>query len=342
MHDKRRYKRFKLNELEVNGKMALATEVKVIDISISGISLKVNRRLNIDSDYTLKLEGIKTITLRGTVIWCSLIEIRKASEEEAMPLYSAGMQFKDITDENLAELQSLIESHKIEEIHVIGGTRLNVRFHIKDPTNTILIGPDDYKVKIISLGGMLIECLQNFDIESRIHMEMFIDNNNPIKFVGRVASSQVINKDGPMQYDIGIEFLDMTEGDRKVLASFIEHSAMADTKISSEMETTSGESSGDHIPIISKDFIDKIEFLYKWHTTLDYYAMLDIKEYATDEQIRQAFFRKTNELNPDKFHKVPDDLKQKLNTLLSYFNVARSTLLDPQKRKEYGNMKKRL
>ena len=64
MRDKRKYKRFKLNDLEVNGKMVLATEVKVINISISGISLKANRRLNIGSDYTLKLEGRKTISLR--------------------------------------------------------------------------------------------------------------------------------------------------------------------------------------------------------------------------------------------------------------------------------------
>ena len=62
---------------------------------------------------------------------------------------------------------------------LIGGTRLNIRFHIKDPENAILIYPDNYKVKTISLGGMLIECLRNFEIESRIPMEMFINDDNP-------------------------------------------------------------------------------------------------------------------------------------------------------------------
>jgi c-di-GMP-binding flagellar brake protein YcgR len=221
MPDKRRYERFKLNNREVNGKMILATEVKVIDISISGISLKANRRFNIGSDYTLKLEGKRTVFLRCTVVWCSLTETRKGSKEEMIPIYSAGMQFKDMSTERVSELQYFIESHKIEEVHVIGGTRLNIRFHIKDPENAVLIYPDNYVVKTISLGGMLIECMQSFEIESRIPMEMFIHEDNPLKFVGRVASCRVIDKEDQKQYDIGIEFLDLTEKDREVLASFI-------------------------------------------------------------------------------------------------------------------------
>jgi len=229
MHDTRRYKRFKLNDLEVNGKMVLATEVKVINISISGISLRANRRLNIGSDYTLKLEGRRIISLRGTVVWSSLIETSKGSQGEMMPVYSAGIQFKDMSTERITELNKFIESHKIEELHVTGSTRLNIRFHIKDPENAVLIYPDNYKVKTISLGGMLIECSLNFEIESRIPMEMFIHDDNPLKFVGRVASSRVIDKEGQKQYHVGIEFLDLTEKDCKVLASFIDQSAMTDT-----------------------------------------------------------------------------------------------------------------
>ena len=221
MHGKRRYNRFKLNDREVNGTMLLTSEVKVIDISISGISLKVNRRLNIGSDYTLKLEGRKTLSLKGTVVWCSLIETSKGSQGDIVHIYSAGMQFEDMSDKRITELQYFIDSHKIEAAYGIGGARRNMRFHIKGPKNAVLIYPDDYKVITISLGGMLIECLRNFEIGSRIPMEMFIHYDNPLKFVGRVASSQAIDKEGQKQYNIGIEFLDLSEKDRKILASFI-------------------------------------------------------------------------------------------------------------------------
>ena len=229
MHDTRRYKRYKLDDRGVNGKMVLATEMQVIDISISGICLKANRRLNIGNDYTLKLEGRKTISLRGTVVWSSLIETRKGSDEEMIPIYAAGMQFRDMSTDRLTELQYFIESHKIEEVHVLGGTRLSIRFHLKEPENALLICPDDYKVKTISLGGMLIECLRNFEIESRIPMEMFIHEDNPLKFLGRVASCRVIDKEGQKKYNIGIEFMDLTEKDREILSSFIDYNAVTNS-----------------------------------------------------------------------------------------------------------------
>jgi len=335
MRDKRKYKRFSLNDLEVNGKMISATEMKVVDISISGVSLKVNRRLNIGGEYSLKLEGKTAVSLRGSVVWCSLIETRKRPDGGMMAIYSAGLQFKSMSTGKTTELLSFIEDHKIEEVPVIGGTRLNVRFHINDPEKAILNFSASYKVKTISLGGMLIECVQDLEIESRIPMEIFIHDDATVKFVGRVASCRVIDSDGQKQYRIGIEFLDLTEKDREVLASFIDYSAMIDTETENGPETTAGTSAAEDIPVISQAFTDKVDYLYKWHTTMGYYKMLGIKEYATDEQIRQAFLMKTRAFHPDKFPKAPDDFKQKLNELFSYLNAARSTLLDPEKRKEY-------
>lgn len=123
MHNKRTYTRYRLNDREVNGKMVLATEVKIMDISITGISLKANRRLSIGSDYTLKLEGNRAISLRGTVVWCSLIEAKKGAHGDMMPIYSAGIKLKDMSTERITELINFIEDYKIEKVHVIGGPR---------------------------------------------------------------------------------------------------------------------------------------------------------------------------------------------------------------------------
>lgn len=335
MPDKRRYERFRLNDREVNGKMVLATEVKVIDISISGIAVKANRRLNIGSDYTLKLEGSKTISLKGTVIWCSLGETRKGSQGEVIPIYVAGMQFKDMSAERMTELQDFIENHKIEAVQVIGGTRLNIRFHIKDPENAILIYPDNFEVKTISLGGMLIECVRKLEIESRIPMEMFIHDDTPLTFVGRVASVNARGINGQTQYGIGIEFLDLTEEDREVLASFIALHGMAETETEKKPVTTGGSSADEGVGGIPKDLADTVEYLYKWHTSMGYYKVMGVHEFANTEQIRQAFLKRAHELHPDKFPEASEAMKQKLNAIFSYLNIARATLLDPHKRREY-------
>lgn len=232
MHDTRRYKRFKLNDCGINAKMTLFNEVKVIDISISGISLEANSRLNIGSDYKLKLEGRNTISMRCTVVWCTLGDTRKASRGEVVPIYSAGMQFKDMSIETVTDLQYLIESHKIEEVH----------------------------------------------------------------------------------------------------------SATTNTETENESKKTVGESDNKDVPVIPQEFVDKVEYLYKWHATMGYYKMLDIKEYAANEQIRYAYLRKVNELHPDKFPSASDDLKQKLNAILAYLNAAYSTLGDLQEREKYDRM----
>ena len=55
MRENRRYKRFSVDIFGINGKMMFANEVEIQDISIGGISIRVDRRLNMGSEYTLKV-----------------------------------------------------------------------------------------------------------------------------------------------------------------------------------------------------------------------------------------------------------------------------------------------
>lgn len=256
MPDRRRYKRFILNDLEVNGKMISATEIRVVDISISGISLKLNKRLNIGCDYPLKLEGKSTVSLKGTVVWCSLVDARKISDGETMPIYAGGLQFKNISAAETTNLLKFIEDHKIEELRVTGGTRLNVRFHITDPKEAILNYSASYKVKMISLGGMLIECMQDLDVGSRLSMELLIHDDTSFTFLGRVASCRTACEEDRKSYDIGIEFLDLTDKDREILSSIIDSGSIPDSESGNTSETTAGKPADEDIPVISAEFID--------------------------------------------------------------------------------------
>jgi len=55
-HDKRRHKRFRSDLMELYGKIVLAQKVEIIDISLGGVAVKTDRRLNIGREYLLKLE----------------------------------------------------------------------------------------------------------------------------------------------------------------------------------------------------------------------------------------------------------------------------------------------
>jgi len=337
MQDKRRHKRFTLNIAEVNAKMVLVTEVNVIDISIGGILLKANRRLNIGSEYALKLGAEnRVISLRGAVIWSSLSESKKGTDGEVMPIYRAGLKFKNMSTERIAELLNFIEGHKKEEVHVTGGDRLNVRFHIDDAEKAILNIPASYEAKVISLGGVLLECIQDFAIGSTIPMSLSLGDDKLIRVMGRVASSRVIYSDGRKQYAIGIEFLDLTDKDREILARFVDRCPVIEENVKEKKDAD--RASCESFPVISKELIDKLEYLYKWHKTMGYYKLLCVKEWATDEQIKRAFYTMAREFHPDKHPDISQDLKEKMNVIFAYVNEAYSTLMNPQKRKEYDRI----
>jgi len=82
--------------------------------------------------------------------------------------------------------------------------------------------PERYRVKKISVGGMLIETENAAVRESRFPMEVCLTKENSIMFHGRVASCIRIPGNVPERYDIGIEFLDMKQQDRESLAEFIQ------------------------------------------------------------------------------------------------------------------------
>src|SRR5512135_334518 len=138
-----------------------------IAINQEGDLMQDKRRHNIGSEYTLKL-GAKdrVISLRGAVIWSSLSESRARADGEVMPLYRAGLKLKNMSAESVTELLNFIEGHKKEEVHVTGRDRLNVRFHIDDAEKAILNFPAVCEAKVISLGGVMIECIHDFEIGS--------------------------------------------------------------------------------------------------------------------------------------------------------------------------------
>jgi c-di-GMP-binding flagellar brake protein YcgR len=223
MKENRKYKRFALDVMEVNGTMIRAADVKIIDISLGGIPIKVDRRLNIGTDYLLKLsDRNEVMSLKGSVIWSSLVESKKAGSGDRIPIYQAGLAFSGLTEKDTPLLDDFIERNKVDESPLPKGRRSTVRFHIETQEKALLQFPENFKVRQISLGGMLIDSDHKMEVNSRIPMELFPDDSRPIRFFGRVVFCRALGQDSQTLYSAGIEFLDLNEKDQKVLDSFIQ------------------------------------------------------------------------------------------------------------------------
>ena len=226
MKDNRRHKRFKLDLMELNGKMILAQKVEIIDISLGGVALKTDRRLNVGREYSIKLgyKG-KSIDVKGVIVRCELSKIEERSDGESISIYSAGIMFKDIPSNTIADFINSIEHDKRDAVPMTVDRRVNVRFYINVPLDNTLNFPAQFKVKEISLSGMLIQTEQALGIESLIPMGLSFQDDKSVNFMGRVASCRMTDDNGKAHYEIGVEFKDLTDKDRTLLKTFIDYLA---------------------------------------------------------------------------------------------------------------------
>jgi len=227
MLDKRHYKRFRVDLIEINGKMSLADKVEILDISLGGVSLKADRRLNIGKEYLIKLkEKEKTLEVKGTVVRSELSGIEQRADGQGVSIFTVGMMFKETFAEKLADFLKPMEHLKpMKEEPSVDDRRLNIRFHIKTPQEKVLSFPLQFKVKAIGLGGMLIQTEHPLEIHSKIPMELSLHTNDTVKFIGRVASCIVVEHQGQTNYDIGVEFTDLTDEDKRLVTTFVDYLA---------------------------------------------------------------------------------------------------------------------
>jgi c-di-GMP-binding flagellar brake protein YcgR len=212
--------------MEINGKMILADRVEIIDISLGGVALKTDRRLNVGKEYLIKLgDKGKSIDVKGVIVRCELSKIEERSHGGRVSIYAAGMMFKDVSPDTIADFLNSIEQDKKEAMPVRVDRRLTVRFYITTPWEKTLCFPAQFKVKEISLSGMLIQTDQALGIESMIPMGLSLKADNPVNFIGRVASCRMTEGEGQAHYEIGVEFKDLTDTDRASLKTFIDYLA---------------------------------------------------------------------------------------------------------------------
>lgn len=220
MQPKRKYERFSVDFMDVHGKVLFKSDVKIVNISVGGVSFRSDKRLTIGGTYILKVESKgKSLHLRGTIIWMNL------RKNKNLP-YTVGMKFSPLSVTRGKEIKQFIQDNfkdyqKSEKLlSVKKDKRIHVRFLIHEPDKAMIHCDEYYRIKKISQGGMLIESDNKMPIEDELPMEMILAGYD-IALWGRIVTCQAMPDIEPKRYDIGIEFIDMSDKDKKLLKSFI-------------------------------------------------------------------------------------------------------------------------
>lgn len=226
MRNMRKHKRFKVDSRDLSSKMSQVGEVEIIDISLGGVALKAEKKLNIGKECLMILEHEgKQLKVKGIVVRSELSGIERKADGETVTVYSVGIFFKDESAGKVKDFLDSIEGSKKTQVpEPADWFYRNIRFCITTSNEKVLNLPSEFGVKEISQGGVIIQTAHQLKIDSMVLLELSINAGTPVCFVGKVVSCRMQPEKKPSNYDIGVEFSDLTDQGRSLLTRLIDRS----------------------------------------------------------------------------------------------------------------------
>jgi HEAT repeats/PilZ domain len=224
MRNKRQHARFDV--VELHGRMLLADKVEIVDISLGGLSLKADRRLDLGREYQIKLgKKGREIAVRGVVVRSSLAGMETGTGGESVLIYAAGVKFREGQTDKIAAFLDSVDIRKTDAVSPAVERRLHVRFQITTSQKKVLLFPAHFRVREMSFHGMLVRSDSPLGGEGAIPLALFLDREHHIDFSGTISSTRT-KEDGKHAYhETEITFPDLTDRDRGTLRKFIDYLA---------------------------------------------------------------------------------------------------------------------
>ena len=102
--DKRQYRRFKVRDEGMVGRLNGDQLVDIIDLSVGGVALNVRARLVIGRDYVLRLhERGSSLDVSGTVVRSRVAGRRQHLSGHWSPIYASAMRLREGMEDQVAD-----------------------------------------------------------------------------------------------------------------------------------------------------------------------------------------------------------------------------------------------
>ena len=209
-------------------------EVRLLNLSLAGMAVATSTALTVGKRYSFNLtKGEKVIRVTGTVAWCVLRTTRPRPGEDVVPVYHAGIHFEDVLTERAQALRQLIDDSGVFEVT----TRVFGRFRIDAGCQVTIDSQVQFRVRKISLSGMLVESALAAEMDSVFPLEIALPSG-PLTADGRVA---YIDPGGSGARNapnlLGIEFHGASSDDLAPLKLFLSTLSGGATEETPELES---------------------------------------------------------------------------------------------------------
>jgi c-di-GMP-binding flagellar brake protein YcgR len=214
--ERRTHKRYAVEG--IRGNVHCLSDLKVIHISIDGAAIETTNRLEVNREYRFRIDYKDTpLNLNGFVTWSKLTRSEKRRSGESVPIYKAGVKFIGIMDKKAETLMSFIEENKVRTPE----RRSGVRYKISTSENIKIAYPYGCDVKKISLAGMEIETEHPLVPDSTHNMEFWL-NEGAVHTAGRIVTCVEIPLENRTKYNMGVEFIKISDADSELLRNFLD------------------------------------------------------------------------------------------------------------------------
>ncbi|RPI38465.1 MAG: PilZ domain-containing protein [Nitrospiraceae bacterium] len=217
--ERRRRKRIGLGHVEVTAKTVIPSECKILDIGTNGVCVATTQWLPINNNYSFKFHhNGTTVSNTGTVRWVKLVGTKKGSNEDSVPLYMTGMEFKSVLTDIGRGITRVLDRYADKEDNRQNGNR----FKLKQPAKAVFNILKECRIRQISTGGMLIETdLDLLPDKPYSWAFNFPSDDHIICCTGRIVSHAAVFSKSSRRHHYGIAFTDVQKEARKNLARFV-------------------------------------------------------------------------------------------------------------------------
>jgi Tfp pilus assembly protein PilZ len=202
----RKEERFPVDKIAIVGEISFADRAEITNISGNGILVNVSKRMDIGKKYVLKIcSKEKKIVVMASVVWSRIMGTRRTSTNHTIPIYTAGMEFQDISNGNKKILNELIR-------HIEASTENRKCQRIPFVEDIMIDGTSWVRSADISEEGIFISSLQALKRDSVVELTI------PIGKLKVKAKVQFCDK----MVGLGLRFIDLSEEQKTKITELVE------------------------------------------------------------------------------------------------------------------------
>jgi hypothetical protein len=218
-HEHRRHRRYDVEG--VRGSLLYSLDARILNMSLTGMAIETSSLLKVGGSYWLRVphEEGGQLRFKAEVKWCHLVRNERGTDGHLQAVYQAGIDFRDILDSSALQVLQFLERHMVVELD----RRLSGRFQLAHPREAAIAVRHEFEVRRLSIGGMAVETEWEPEVDLRVDLEL---GTGAVKVQarGRVRSVRPADPgpEGQWRFSVGLEFVEVSPEDRKVLSGLLE------------------------------------------------------------------------------------------------------------------------